>query len=99
MVSEVRVTPLNVGLLVVRRFWLRLLLPVRVKVFPPPLTVRSPPVTVSVLLVVPPATENPSALAVRLRPLTVLLVRASAPASVARVPEVGRVTLVIPVVV
>src|SRR6266568_198809 len=69
---------------VVNKFWLR---------------DTSLPETVSVRGVVPPATENPSALEVKDKPLTVLLVSASLPASVANVPVVGRVTVVDAVVV
>jgi hypothetical protein len=55
--------------------------------------------TVKVLLVVPPATVNPVAAAVNVTPFTVLLVNASEPARVARVPVVGRVKAVVAVAV
>lgn len=71
----------------------------RVSVFPPPFTVMFPPVTLRLLVVVPPDRENPSAFAVRESPLTVLFVRASDPARVESVPVVGSVTLVSAVVV
>jgi len=76
-----------------------LVLPVNVKVFPPPVRVIFPPVTFRVLEVVPPAIVNPSALEVGVKPFIVLFVSASLPARVDRVPVVGSVTFVDPVVV
>ena len=84
LVKLLTVKPLNVGLEVVKRSWLRL---------------TFAPLTVSVLEVVPPAIWKPSALAVNDNPLTVLLVRFSVPAKVASVPVVGKVNAVAPVVV
>ncbi len=54
--------------------------------------------TVSVLMVVPPAIVNPVRLLVSCRPLKLLFVNASAPDNVAKVPLIGRETLVVPIV-
>jgi len=58
-----------------------------------PLTVASEE-TVNVLDVVPPAMVKPVVAAVGVNPLIVLPVNASAPANVAKVPVVGKVTVV-----
>jgi hypothetical protein len=82
LVNPVSVRPTNVGEEELKRLWLREILL---------------PDTVNVLEVVPPEMVNPSAWEVGVRPLIVLLVKASLPARVAKVPVVGRVTFVEPV--
>src|SRR3989338_8976962 len=77
-----RVRPVKEGESVVRRFWFNVEDPVRVRVFPPPVrvmsevarvSVRPPPLIVvspaivRLFEVVPPATENPVPLAVKVR--------------------------------
>ena len=64
-----------------------------------PPTVTSPTTVKVVLVLVPPAIEKPVARAVGLIPLIVLFVSVSVPLKVAKVPLVGRVTLVMSVVV
>ena len=67
-------------------------------VFDPAIVALAPTDKV-VLVVVPPAIENPAPNAVGVKPFIVLFVNASVPANVATVPVVGKVTFVAPVVV
>ena len=62
------------------------------EILPVPTTVKVVPE------LVPPATENPAVSAVGVNPLIVLFVNVSVPANVAIVPDVGKVTLLEPVV-